>query len=91
MVRKLHQGRGCCFLDVLGVHFGWHLCHYFYVSCCLAGHMLYYRAVVCFGQVWNEVAWFEQAVDITLFVMHGELLAVLDVLYRTKEVCIVFP
>ena len=51
--------------------------------------MLYHSAVVWFGQVWNEVAWFEQAVDIALSVMHGELLAALDVLCRMKEVCIV--
>ena len=61
---------------------------YFCVLCGLADHRLYHSAAVWPGQAWNEVAWFEQAVDIALFVRHAELLVALDVVYRMKGVCI---
>ena len=58
------------------------------VLCCLANHRYGDSVVVQSGYVWVDVVELQQAVDIVLFVMHGELLVALDALGQKRGVCI---
>ena len=55
--------------------------------CCLANHRHGDSVVVQSGYIWMEVVELQQAVDIALFVMHGELLVVLDAVGCKRGVC----
>ena len=58
------------------------------VLCCLANHRHGDSVLVQSGYIWVEVMELQQAVDIILFVMHSELLAVLSAVCWKRGVCI---